>query len=278
MEIKKRALVLEVGSGHFPHSRSNVLSDRFVFSNQQRSNFCLCFDRPLVGASGERLPFKDKAFDYLICRQVIEHCQNPQLFAKEISRVAKKGIMVCPQAVRERLFGWSYHNWYIEKKADQLIFFSKKSTNAFWGSFFHQLYQQKVFFRRFCQENEKKLNIYYSWEGKVNLKISSQKPKIKEWDKQLKMILKNLEFDYQKEISFLIKETTERVKNKIKRQSKKLNWQLKAKLDPKINIKLLKKIICCPFCYSDLKIEKKIICPKCKRKYPLIKGVPIFND
>jgi hypothetical protein len=65
------ALVLELGSGARPYYRSNVLCDAFM-TNQQRSGLSLVADRPLVLGFAERLPFKDDAFDYLICSYIFE--------------------------------------------------------------------------------------------------------------------------------------------------------------------------------------------------------------
>ena len=43
----------------------------------------------LVLGCGEHIPFKIKSFDLVFCKDVIEHVTNPQICAKEISRVLK---------------------------------------------------------------------------------------------------------------------------------------------------------------------------------------------
>ena len=37
-----------------------------------------------VHADGEKLPFKDKEFDYVICNQVLEHVEHPEAFVKDV--------------------------------------------------------------------------------------------------------------------------------------------------------------------------------------------------
>lgn len=41
-------------------------------------------------SSTERLPFKDRTFDLILCHETIEHVKNPTLVLKEIKRILKK--------------------------------------------------------------------------------------------------------------------------------------------------------------------------------------------
>ena len=47
-----------------------------------------------IQGDGEKLPFKDKAFDIVLCTEVIEHIPNWKKAVKEISRVAKKKVII----------------------------------------------------------------------------------------------------------------------------------------------------------------------------------------
>ena len=88
--VNKNDLVLEIGSGGNPYFRSNILCDA---DHRNEDHFQeLVTDRPLVVAYGENLPFKDNAFDFAIASYVFEHSRNPELFIKELGRVAKKGF------------------------------------------------------------------------------------------------------------------------------------------------------------------------------------------
>ena len=44
----------------------------------------------------QKLPFKDKEFDYVICAHVIEHVNDPIMFKSEIERIGKAGYIELP--------------------------------------------------------------------------------------------------------------------------------------------------------------------------------------
>ena len=113
--LNTQALVLEVGSGSNPWKRSDVLLDRFyVDETGQRGGGEIFRDRrPMVVAAGERLPFKDNAFDFVYCCHVIEHAEDIASMLREMSRVAKAGFMECPNPLLERVLDQEQHNWYI---------------------------------------------------------------------------------------------------------------------------------------------------------------------
>lgn len=75
----KDALVLEVGAGGNPYPRANVLLDAME-STIERNEYNLIKDRPLVLGLCEELPFKDKAFDFIIASHVLEHTSDPESF------------------------------------------------------------------------------------------------------------------------------------------------------------------------------------------------------
>src|SRR5580765_5774015 len=76
--------VLEVGGGHNPHPRSNVVVDKYADDNTHRSgDLKVLKNQTFLNADGENLPFKDKEFDYVICCHVLEHVENPVRFLSE---------------------------------------------------------------------------------------------------------------------------------------------------------------------------------------------------
>jgi len=90
--VDSEALVLEVGSGGNPYFRSNVLVDAYE-NTGERHWVPLTMDRPTVLAFAEKLPFKDKSFDFVIASHVFEHSQDPVRFLEEMQRVAKAGYI-----------------------------------------------------------------------------------------------------------------------------------------------------------------------------------------
>lgn len=84
LKIGKKDKVLEVGPGHNPTFRANVIVEQYLDSNFHRcGNVKIYPHQELVNANGENLPFEDKAFDYVICNQVLEHVENPAEFIHE---------------------------------------------------------------------------------------------------------------------------------------------------------------------------------------------------
>lgn len=282
-KLSKDSLVLETGSGHNPWWRSDILVDRWLYKDKERSEFALCVDRPLLISSGERLPFKDKTFNFIFCSQTIEHSKNPTAFLKEIERVGKSGLIVCPNAIRERLFGWKFHRWFIVKEKETLKFYLKKHFPNSFGNFFHNLYQKKFFFRRFCLENDEFLDIYYYWEEKIFFKIFSKTggTLVEKWDKEMETFLASIKWQEEKDLVFFVRELFDRGRKKILKEKSRFLWQIKKKLDPEINLKILKKFICCPICHNDLIWVKEglsLICVQCKEKFPVERGIPILLD
>ena len=91
MNIRPDDFVLEIGSGHNPKARSDVLCDKFISDDEQRGG-AIVTDRPIVEADGQFLPFADRAFDYVICSHVLEHVEDPVQLITELERVARPWI------------------------------------------------------------------------------------------------------------------------------------------------------------------------------------------
>lgn len=126
LKISKKERVLEVGSGHSPTFRANVIVDRFVDTNFHRCGDIKIYPhQTFINANGEALPFKDKEFDYVICNQVLEHADDPAKFISEQCRVAKRGYMETPSLLGEFLFPKKSHKWIILYLDNKLILFEK---------------------------------------------------------------------------------------------------------------------------------------------------------
>ena len=117
----------------------------------------------------QKLPFKDKEFDYVILSHVLEHVPNISKFAKEVERIAKAGYIELPTKLADNLvIGCDEedigHKWWLEfddvkgqlkytKKLDVLQkFLSVGSINKF----------QKFF------EDSLILQLY--WEDNIDLR------------------------------------------------------------------------------------------------------------
>ena len=121
--MSRRDLVLDVGSGDNPHIRADVLCDAAARSaGERRGGFDLIVDgRPFLYTDARRIPVKDKAFDFVICRHVLEHMEEPEVLLEELMRVGKAGYIETPSALMEKLYGWDFHVLLVDRGDDGLI-------------------------------------------------------------------------------------------------------------------------------------------------------------
>lgn len=124
--VDPHALVLEVGSGGNPYFRANVLVDAYEETGE-RHWAPLVSDRPTVLAFAERLPFKDKAFDFVVASHVLEHSPDPAGFLEEMQRVARAGYIEVPDAFMERINPYPDHRLEITVRQGKLRIRRKSS-------------------------------------------------------------------------------------------------------------------------------------------------------
>lgn len=118
--FRRGDVVLDVGSGHRPHPRADLLCDRYLLDDSERGGH-LVSDRPVVAGDLTALPFRDHAVDFIICQHVLEHVADPAAALEEMMRVAKRGYIETPAPLWEKLVGRSYHRWTVERCGDRLI-------------------------------------------------------------------------------------------------------------------------------------------------------------
>src|SRR5438874_2310925 len=175
MKIGPNDLVLDVGSGHNPNPRSDVLAARYVDDDTERGG-SIRVDRPLIVADGHNLPFKDKAFDYVIASHIIEHMEDPARFCSELSRVAKRGFVASPTELAEHLFYWSFHKWYVNKVGNKLVLHPKVNVPNIFGDLFDYFYEYNPWFARFHRSVPDLFWMEYEWEGDIQVEIRDRSP------------------------------------------------------------------------------------------------------
>jgi SAM-dependent methyltransferase len=141
LNIPADALVLEVGSGGNPYPRSNVLLDAYA-ETRERHWEALVHDRPTVLSFGENLPFKDKAFDYLIAAHVLEHTPYPEKFLAELQRVARAGFIETPDAFMERINPYKDHRLEVTVRDGEL--FIRKKADWIYDADLVELYEKRA--------------------------------------------------------------------------------------------------------------------------------------
>lgn len=168
-------LVLEIGSGDNPNPRSNVLLDRFLGSDNRERGGDLVVDRPFVVADAHHLPFKEGAFAYIICSHILEHMDDPVLFAGELSRVGKAGYIQSPSEIAERLFHWSFHRWYVNLVGDTFVLHPKEPAEPF-GELFDYLYEYNPAYYFFQRSMPDLFWAEHEWHGQVKVRVQDESP------------------------------------------------------------------------------------------------------
>ena len=95
-----------------PYGKSKLLAKKFI----------------KLDIAKEKLPFKDKEFDFCVCTHTLEDLYNPFLLLDEMSRVAKRGYISAPSMGKDmeyshlnlsdwktgprRVPGISHHKWF----------------------------------------------------------------------------------------------------------------------------------------------------------------------
>ena len=273
MNVQVNDFVLEIGSGHNPSTRSNVLCDKFLIDDTQRGGQIVA-DRPIVEADGQYLPFADNSFDYVICRHVLEHVEDPELMISELERVAGRGYIETPSELGERLYGWPYHDWILNQVNDKLIIQKNQLDNQF-GHLFHILASRDPDFSRFHQSYHSLFLIQYEWNEKIKYELVNSDESI------LKKELGNIETLLANKLSnrslsrwygkILRKAMTDILPTQLTRQLK--SWfaqRHQSNKNPDLT-----EIVVCPLCKVDVEWEGDvIICNSCKVAYPIVNHIP----
>ena len=130
IKIRSDWIVLDVGSGHNPFIRADVLLEKHLGDSTERSGVNVKKTRQkLVVGDVQLMPFPDKSFDYIIASHIAEHVEDPEVFCKELMRVGKAGYIETPGKIGEKILTETFHRWYVYKKRDKLIFEKKKGEH-----------------------------------------------------------------------------------------------------------------------------------------------------
>jgi hypothetical protein len=138
LQIGKEDFVVEVGAGHQPFYRTDLIIDKYPFDNLHRS-LDLVHSAPVVIGDANHLPIHDGGCDLLFASHLIEHLPEPGRFLSEVKRSAKRVYLEFPSRKLELLFGWSFHQWLVEVKGAHLTFYRNDIPQLF-GDLFHRNY------------------------------------------------------------------------------------------------------------------------------------------
>ena len=286
-KIADDALVLEIGSGSSPWERSDVLLDRFyVDDTGQRGGNDLYLDqRPMIVASGEKLPFRDKSFDFIYCNHVIEHALDIGAMLDEMSRVAKAGYLECPNPALEKILDQDQHNWYISEQRGKLLIIKKDVNNnvttkydKFYFNLLSDHFIVRNYWKHFVTRLDWKDHIPYEYvETADEMMKIHELPDIRE---EINLRLTSVLFKAYKDA------IRDKLKSKIRKSA--LNKPVTSlyssvkghrNRNPKIRIthERLSTILVCPYCKQRLeKGENNYQCNSCQKKFSIQGNIPIL--
>ena len=176
-EARRRYKVLEIGSGSAPDARADVLVDRDLWDNTERTrNEAIRRDgRCLLAADGTALPFASKSFDLVIALNVLEHTDDPREFLNEMSRDGLRGLVHEPTTFTERLFYREFHKFTFALAGKTLVIREKNFPDVF-GGLFDYLAHFDPDFIRFKERNRDLFELVYEWEGEPSYRLEAYDP------------------------------------------------------------------------------------------------------
>ncbi|MDR3666787.1 MAG: glycosyltransferase, partial [Ignavibacteriaceae bacterium] len=135
-------IVLDVGSGHQPNRRANVILEKYLTETIHRTTQKVIIpnDKYIVVADAHFIPFKDKSFDYVIASHIGEHVDDPIKFCQELQRVSKRGYIETPGPLTEFMMPTKSHKWVVKKSGNKLIFKENTNSRPFSMIFFRVFY------------------------------------------------------------------------------------------------------------------------------------------
>lgn len=263
IDIPKNALVLDVASGGKPYWRSNVLMDKFVDDDSER-DASLVIDRDFVVGDVMKLPFKDKAFDFVIARHILEHLPDPVGFLRELERIARAGYIETPSPICEKIYGWPFHLWEVGSKDGKVTISAiPRESNADLKEIGGWFGRERSL-RNFFGTHRKLFFTEFYWQDKIAYDFSGESP-----------IDKQVESSNTHVGSFDLKKHSQKygIKTKIKIAINRLRRAFSSKAPDFELADLLK----CPACGSQVKNEgREIVCQSCNKKFGCQDGIPVM--
>jgi SAM-dependent methyltransferase len=183
-DIPKEWKCIDIGCGRNPWPRAKQLLDVY----QEFAGFKLQHQYFEKGTITEPTGFRDKEFDFSYCTHVLEHVNNPEAAAREISRISKRGIVEVPTAWKDGLLNFQEqdHKWLCVKGTGEYhIYFHKIDPQqwdklndpdvkgAVWRTYISNTDSNgdRAILRNYFERVEKDLNIIVKWEGELKVKI-----------------------------------------------------------------------------------------------------------
>ena len=181
LRINKSDKVLEVGSGHNPTYRANVIVEKYISYNYHRGGDIKIYPhQKFINADGSSMPFKDKDFDYVICAQVLEHVDDPIALVNELQRTATRGYLEVPSFIGESLFPKKSHKWVCLEINGKLVLFDKAKLPSLFPdygkTFLNFLPYESISLRIFYLAYHQITTVRYEWKDSIDILVNPDDP------------------------------------------------------------------------------------------------------
>lgn len=114
-KIKKNDRVLDIGGSMKQHDLIKVHTLVDIISPEEApygTSQLTAKNFVRLDIAKQKLPFKDKEFDFVMCTQTIEDLYNPFLILNEMGRVSKRGLIISPSMGVDMVFSnVDYTDW-----------------------------------------------------------------------------------------------------------------------------------------------------------------------
>lgn len=178
LNINDQDLVLDVGGGHDPLVRANVIVDIDTEETSHRNfnKIKLYPHQKFVCSNIEDLScFQDNEFDYVFCSQVLEHVSDPERACSELQRVAKRGFIDTPRSGFDLAVGHPDHKWLIDY-IDGILYFRPKmvigiGSVLFADHAFSAWQSDKLVQDRISSKYRNLSNNCFEWDGGFKYKV-----------------------------------------------------------------------------------------------------------
>ena len=142
--IKANDKVLAIGDNEYLkqfHELNNVTS--FEISPFEKWGMGDLKDKKIyMDSKNNKLPFKNKEFDFVFVNDILVNTSNPVSLCDEIKRVAKRGFIELPNAWTEFMFKETNNKWFVENINNKLHFHSKNIVNSPFNEILYKEYLQ----------------------------------------------------------------------------------------------------------------------------------------
>ena len=276
---KRSWRILDVGSGDGPSPAADVLCDRFVGDDTERTA-PIRLDRPFVSGDVECLPFRDGAFDFVYCSHLLEHTRDPSRAISELERVARAGYVEVPSEYLEKAaLSTPTHYWFVSEEGGGLVFRAKPSgvlDPELNRMFNERLWNHDPLYTAFMWANFYTLfNIGLRWQGRLPHRVEgasradsatfskgSEQAGSPERIATLQAVIERARADSRRRRGW---------RGMLKRWIRR--WYAGGKSFDMFDL------LACPLCRGGLSRDaggSQLVCRSCRKTFPMVEGVPIL--